>query len=107
MSFSNGVSLAIISGLAMDGVDIVKADVENEIIWLAIPKESFAYLEYGNIHDAASYAKRIKEMFIDAGFSKNLSVRYAIKNIVWTKEMGEKNLEKLKTDLLMGSFGKL
>lgn len=90
-----GLGKSIVQGMMgaylMDGIDIHKIDWNTHTLYISLPKQSDSYGK-GKIQCAEDYAKRIKEMWIEMGiFPETCSVKYKIKDINWTKEMGDKN----------------
>lgn len=98
---------AIVQGMLgmfyQSGVDIEDLDVYNHTITLAIPKDSHEYHKFENrpYHDPETFAKRIKQTLIEMGvFPEKCKVRYRVKDIVWTKEMGERNYQEHLSEIL-------
>lgn len=75
----------------MEGIEVHKIDLDKHILYISLPKQSYSY-NNDKIKCAEDYAKRIKETWIELGFfPPNCSVKYKIKDINWTREMGNKN----------------
>lgn len=88
--------MGILVYLLEEGVDIVKFDDVNNIIYISIPKDSESYhTENSVIHDAESFVKRIKETWIELGILKSGGkLKYITRDVYWTKELGIKNREE-------------
>ena len=93
MNLGKSIVQGMMGAYLMEGVDVLKIDWDNHVLYLAIPKHSYTYDKPGGkIHGAEDFAKRIKETWIEMGvFPETCSVKYKIKDINWTKEMGDKN----------------
>lgn len=97
MSLGKNIFMGIMINFLQLGVDIDDIDLDNHILYITIPKESYAYENEANkaYHDADTYAKRIKEVWIEMGiFPSDCSVKYKTKDIYWTKEMGNRNYKE-------------
>lgn len=96
MSLGKNILQGMMGAYLMEGVDIDKIDWDNHILYLTLPKESYSY-RTGKIHNAKDFAKRIKETWIEMRiFPKDCTVKYKIKDIYWTKEMGDINYNNNK-----------
>ena len=85
----------------MEGIDVDKIDWDNHILYITLPKQSYSYEISETIKSASDYAKRIKEVWIEMGiFPKDCIVKYRVKNIIWTKQMGEENFKTNKDKIL-------
>lgn len=93
MSLGKSIVQGMMGAYLMEGVDVLKIDWDNHILYLSIPKHSYTYEKPdGKIHSAEDFAKRIKETWIEMGvFPETCSVKYKVKDVKWTKEMGDKN----------------
>ena len=93
MNLGKSIVQGMMGAYLMEGVDVLKIDWDNHILYLTIPKHSYIYDKpEGKIHSAEDFAKRIKDTWIEMGiFPKTCSIKYKIKDINWTKEMGDKN----------------
>ena len=97
MSLGKSILQGIIGSFLLEGVEVNKLDVDNQILYLTIPERSYSYGRSEKIKCASDYAKRIKEIWIEMGiFSRDCTVKYRTKDIYWTKEMGKKNYEENK-----------
>lgn len=80
------------------GIDIDDVDFDNHILTIAIPKDSYDFHDPRNkiTHNPESFAKRIKQVFIEMGiFPSDCKVRYRVKDIVWTKKRWVNKILKL------------
>lgn len=94
MSIGKEVTEGMMGAFLMDGVEIQRIDFDNNVLYILIPRDSYSYGR-GEIKCAEDYAKNIKRVFIELGiFDINCSVRYKVKDIYWTKEMGDKNFNE-------------
>lgn len=104
MSLGKNILMGIIGEMYRSGVEIDVLNVSDPIqqqLYLTLPKESFTYNNGKIVHDAASYARRIKETWIEMGILRdNASVKYKTKDIIWNKEMGEDNFNKHRDDII-------
>ena len=101
MSLGKNIVQGMMGAYLMDGIDIDKIDWDKHILYITLPKKSYSYERSEKIKCAEDYAKRIKEMWIEIGiFPKDCVVKYKIKDIIWTKEMGDKNYEENKNKIL-------
>lgn len=103
ISLGQGVIQGMLGMFYMNGIEIENLDMDNHILTLVIPKDSYDFhrSEKQPYHDPESFAKRMKRVFIEMGvFPENCKVRYRVKDIVWTKEMGERNYQEHKEELL-------
>ena len=93
---SKYVGLGIEGMLLQDGVIIDKLDKDNQVIYINIPEDSYAYHEENkaNITDAGSYAKRLKEMLSELMQLPNLKLKYKTYLGYWTKEQGNQNFKR-------------
>ena len=95
MNLGKSILQGITGAFLLDGIEVNKLDVDNQVLYLTIPERSYTYEESEKIKCASDYAKRIKETWIEMGiFSRDCTVKYKTKDIYWTKEMGEKNYEE-------------
>ena len=105
MSLGKSILQGIIGSFLLEGIEVNKLDVDNQILYLTIPERSYSYGRSEKIKCAADYVKRIKETWIEMGiFSQNCTVKYKTKDIYWTKEMGEKNYEENKHHVMDLTF---
>lgn len=104
MSLGKSILMGIIGEMYKSGVEVDVLDISNPVqqkLYLTLPKESYTYETGGRIHDAASYARRIKETWKEMGILKgNAVVKYKTKDVKWTKEMGETNYNSHRDDIL-------
>lgn len=88
------VTAGLMGAFLMEGVEIQKIDFDNSILYILLPRDSYSY-GTGEIKCAEDYAKNIKRTFIELGiFDMNCLVRYKVKDIYWTREMGDKNFNE-------------
>ncbi len=88
------VTAGLMGAFLMEGVEIQKIDFDNSILYILLPRDSYSY-GTGEIKCAEDYAKNIKRTFIELGiFDRNCLVRYKVKDIYWTREMGDKNFNE-------------
>lgn len=100
--FNKYLTIGII--LYRDGVIIDKYDNDNNVIFLSIPKHSYLYeMKSGEINDAESFIKRIEYTINDIFNIEDIKIKYKTRDIYWTKEMGDKVLEKNK-DRIVSMF---
>lgn len=93
-SMGKEVVEGLMGAFLMEGVEIQKIDFDNSILYILLPRDSYSYGR-GEIKCAEDYAKNIKRVFIELGiFDTNGSIRYKVKDIYWTKEMGDKNFNE-------------
>lgn len=91
MNLGLDVVRGMMGAFLMEGTEVDKLDLDNHILYLTLPKYSYSY-NSEKIKNAEDYAKRIKEMWIELGiFPPDCSVKYRVKDIIWTKEMGDRN----------------
>lgn len=98
----DGTGKAIFSGIMgaflKDGIDINKIDWATETMYITVPKLSYSYeisiRDGGAIISPETCASQIKKKFHEMGIFKNGNVKYRVKDIYWTKEMGEKNFNE-------------
>lgn len=91
MSLGKSILQGMMGALLMEGMEINKIDLDNHILYISLPKQSYSY-NSDKIKCAEDYAKRIKETWIELGiFPPECSVRYKVKDVNWTREMGNKN----------------
>lgn len=91
MSLGKSVVQGMMGAYLKDGIDIIKIDWDKHILYISLPKQSESYGK-GKIQCAEDYAKRIKETWIQMGiFPETCSVKYKLKDINWTNELGYKN----------------
>ena len=92
----NYVGLGIAGMLLQDGVIIDNFDKDNQVIYVSIPEDSYAYHEENkaNITDAESFIKRQKEVLSELMQLPNLKLKYKTYPGYWTKEQGERNFNK-------------
>lgn len=103
INLGKNIFIGMMGSFLEAGIDIVHLDLDKQILLLDIPKDSWDYTQQtpANIHNAESYARRIKEMWIEMGiFQSGCTVKYKEKDVFWTKEMGHENYEKNKNRLL-------
>ena len=96
MNQNEAVVTGILGMFLQDGLYIKSIDHINKQFFFTIPKDSYAYHEENeaNIKDAVSYAKRIKEMLIEMKIlTEEWKCFYKIRDVVWTKEMGDENFK--------------
>lgn len=107
MTLGKAVIVGQLGAFLLDGVDINKIDLKNQCLYLTLPKEgSYAYEMSDLVATPEKYAKRIKEVWIELGiFKGDCSVKYKVKDEIWTKEMGDANFEKNKDHMMTMSFG--
>ena len=96
---SKCVALGLFGMFLKDGVDTDKMDKENGIMYITVPKNSFMYEECESISWAEDYVKRLKNI-INETLKTDLKIKYRVKDITWTKEMGESNYNRNKDKLL-------
>lgn len=97
-STSKAIFSGIMGAFLKDGIDINKIDWETETMYITVPSQSYTY-EFsinngGAIVSPETCARRIKETFHEMGIFQNGKVKYRVKDIYWTKEMGEKNFKE-------------
>ena len=91
MSLGKSILQGMMGAFLMEGMEINKIDLDNHILYISLPKQSYSY-NSDKIKCAEDCAKRIKETWIELGiFPPECSVRYKIKDVNWTREMGNKN----------------
>lgn len=91
MSLGKSILQGMMGAFLMAGMEVDKIDLDNHILYISLPKQSYSY-NSDKIKCAEDYAKRIKETWIELGiFPSECSVKYKVKDINWTKEMGNKN----------------
>ena len=79
----------IIYVLTRTGVKIDSIDYDTFTVSLSIPKKSYFYKPGNLVHDAESYAKRIKETWIELGLlPPHGKIKYREIDIDFTEEMG-------------------
>ncbi len=97
-STGKAIFSGIIGSFLQDGIDINKIDWETETMYITLPAQSYRYDICKNnetiLTSPENYAKRIKETFHEMGIFQNGKVKYRVKDIYWTKEMGEKNFKE-------------
>lgn len=94
MSLGRSVAVGMLGAFLTMGVEIESIDMDNYVLTISVPKDSYEYHKETNkaYKDPESLAKRLKTIFIDMGiFPKECTVRYRVKDVIWTKEMGENN----------------
>lgn len=85
----------LLGTLAASGVDVTAIDTVNEVLEIAIPKDSYNWKNDG-IKGPEDYARRIKDTFCKLGiFNKDCIVNFTIKDIYWTKEMENKIMDDI------------
>ena len=93
------MNLQLIKGLLgaflYEGVDIDKIDEENCTIYISIPKDSDSFKRTGSIDNAKQYASNIKRILSQLS-SQDIKIKYKLKDVYWTKEMGDENFERNK-----------
>lgn len=103
MSFGKNVAIGIFGMFLEFGIDIINIDLDNHVLILEIPKDSYLYHlnDKGVLKDPESTARRIKETWIEMGiFPESCKVRYKEKDIFWTEEMGKERFERNRTHIL-------
>ncbi len=91
MSLGKSILQGMMGVFLMEGIEVHKIDLDKHILYISLPKQSYSY-NSEKIKCAEDYAKRIKEMLVEMGiFLPDCSVKYKIKDINWTREMGDKN----------------
>ena len=94
-SMGKAMFLGMIGAFLQDGIEINNINWETQTMYITVPKQSYTY-EFsirngGAITSPESFASQIKKKFNELGIFKNGKVKYRVKDIYWTKEMGEKN----------------
>ena len=83
-------SADILHTLTKTGVKVDNIDYDTFTVSLSIPKKSYFYKPENLVHDAASYAKRIKETWIELGLLPPYGkIKYREIDIDFTEEMGQ------------------
>lgn len=102
MSFGRNILMGMMGAYLKEGLDIDKLDLDNHVLYITVPKSSDTYDGPGAITSPETFAKRIKETWIEMGiFPKDKGkVFYKIKDVHWTVEMGEENYKKNKDKVL-------
>ena len=101
MSLGKNIVQGMMGAYLMDGINVDKIDWDQHILYITLPKQSYSYGISEKIQCAKDYAKRIKETWIEMGvFPEDCVVKYRIKDIIWTKEMGDKNYKVNKDKIL-------
>ena len=86
------IGVGLMGMFLQDGVEVTNFDIETETIYLSIPAQSYRYSDNNKITNALEYAKQIKKTLIELEvFSPNMNLKYIVRDIFWTKEMGERN----------------
>ena len=98
MSASRGIYLGMMASYLEMGVEIIKIDHENKILYITIPENSYVYneakLRESRLQSPDDLAKRIKETWIEMGiFPETCKVKYKTIPGYWSKEKGHKNRE--------------
>ena len=93
-------SAEIMSVLTRTGVKIDNIDYDTFTVSLSIPKKSYFYKPENIVHDAASYAKRIKETWIELGLLPPYGkIKYREIDIDFTEEMGHVRILNLLDEM--------
>ncbi len=91
MSLSKSILQRMMGAFLMAGMEVHKIDLDKHILYISLPKQSYSY-NSDKIKCAEDYAKRIKETWIEMGiFPPDCSVKYKIRDVNWTREMGDRN----------------
>ena len=100
MSLGKNILQGMMGAYLMEGVDVDKIDLDNHVLYITLPKDSYSY-GMGKIQNAKDFAKRIKETWVEMGiFPDDCVVKYKTKDIYWTKEMGDRNYNNNKNKVL-------
>lgn len=94
-------SIGMIGAFLKMGVNIIKVDYDNQIMYISVPRDSYEYYTEGAVKSPETLAKNIKRVLIMLNvFDENCKIKYKIRDEEWTKEMGEENYKKNLNNML-------